>query len=485
MKTTREIALEKKVEELEAKNKSLQNQLEAVIKILLGKKSEKRTDSSSLIDQLNLFGDPVVVLEEEEIEKTTTTRKKRKGTPVRKPLPENLRREVVEIYPANIPEGSKLIGSEVTEVLEIIAAEIYVKKYIRYKYALPEDDGVVIGNMPMLPIHKSNAGASILGYLLISKYLDHLPWYRLIKIFERQGVELSDSTINNWFKAVSDLLKPLYNIMVAMVMASHYLQVDESTIPVQDPNIKGKTHTGYFWVYHSPPDKTVIFDYQKGRASKFPKEKLKDKNAYIQTDAYDAYNFIESQEGLTHVACMAHARRKFYDAQKNDKKRAAYMLDLIGKLYVIEKRAREENMKPEQRYELRQKEAKPILQEIKTWLDENINQVTPDSKIGKAIRYMLGIWTKMERYISDGIVEIDNNLAENKIRLLALGRKNFLFSGNHNAAQNAAMMYSFLGTCKANNINPNQWLPYAIEKIPYCKSEEDYRALLPQNFKGV
>ena len=483
MKTAREKALEERIEELESRNLSLQNQLEAVLKMLAGKKSEKRTDL--LVDQLNLFGEPVVTDCEEETEQVTITRKKRKGTPKRKPLPENLRREVVEIYPENIPEGSRCIGSEVTEVLEIIAAEIYVKRYVRYKYALQGDEGVIIPEMPKLPIHKSNAGASILAYLLISKYLDHLPWYRLIKIFERQGVELSDSTINNWFKAVSNLLKPLYDIMVAMIMASRYLQVDESTIPVIDPEKKGKTHTGYFWVYHSPPDKTVIFDYQKGRAAKFPKEKLKDKNAYIQTDAYDAYNFIESQQGLTHIGCMAHARRKFYDAQKNDKNRSDQMLNLISQLYGIEKKAREENMKPDQRYELRQKEALPILKEIKIWLDDNINQVTPDSKIGKAIRYMLGIWTKVERYTSDGIVEIDNNLAENKIRLLALGRKNYLFSGNHRAAQNAAMMYSFLGTCKANNINPNKWMPHAIAKLPYCKTKQDYTELLPQNFSGV
>jgi len=181
MKTAREITLEKENQELKSKVDSLQNQLDAVLKMLAGKKSEKRTDL--LIDQLNLFGDSVVSSQEEEIEQLTITRKKRKGTPVRKSLPENLRREIVEIYPENIPEGSRCIGSEVTEVLEIIAAEIYVKRYVRYKYALQGDEGVIIPEMPKLPIHKSNAGASILAYLLISKYLDHLPWYRLIKYF--------------------------------------------------------------------------------------------------------------------------------------------------------------------------------------------------------------------------------------------------------------------------------------------------------------
>ena len=485
MSTAREIALEKENIELKSKVNSLQNQLEAILKIMLGKKSEKRTDPFA--NQPSLFGDDIPLNKPEEAEKeqVSYSRKKRKGNPVRKPLPESLRREIVEIFPAKIPDGAIRIGEVATEVLEIIAAEIYVKRYVRYKYALPKEEGVIIGEMPLLPIHKSNASASILAYLIIAKFLDHLPWYRQIQQFKRQGIELSDSTINNWFKGASELLKPLYEIMVEIILSSNYLQIDESTIPVRDPAKKGDTHTGYFWVYHSPPDNVVIFDYQRGRASKFPKAFLKDFQGHLQTDGYGAYNFIERDQELIHYACMAHARRKFFEAIKNDKKRSEEMLDLIGELYVIEKQARESMMNISQRYDLRQEKAKPIMLEIKKWLDENVYKVVPDSKIGKAIQYMLGQWTKLDRYTENGLVEIDNNLTENKIRLLALGRKNYLFSGNHNAAQNAAMMYSFLGTCKANNINPAQWLPNAIAKLPYCKTQEDYIALLPQNFKGV
>ena len=485
MPTAREIALESEVVELKSKVISLQNQLDAVLKIMLGKKNEKRTDP--FIDQPSLFGDTIPLNQQEETEEELISynRKKRKGNPVRKPLPGNLRREIVEIFPVNIPDGATYIGQEATEVLEIIAAEVYVKRYVRYKYALPKEEGVIIGEMPKLPIHKSNAGASILSYLLIGKYLDHLPWHRQIQQLKRQGVELSDSTINNWFKGVSGLLKPLYKIMVGIILNSNYLQVDESTIPVRDPSKKRNTHTGYFWVYHSPPDDVVVFDYRPGRAAKFPKEFLKDFQGHLQTDGYDAYSFIEREEGLVHHGCMAHARRKFFDAMNNDKKRSKQMLDLIGELYAIEKQARESTMSIDQRYHLRQEKAKPFMQEIKAWLDENVYQVTPDSNIGKAIQYMLGQWVKLERYTENGLVEIDNNLAENKIRLLALGRKNYLFSGNHQAAQNAAMMYSFLGTCKACDINPAQWLPHAIAKLPYCKTQDDYIALLPQNFKGV
>lgn len=481
MPTAREIALDKENQELRKKVHGLQNQLDAVLKMLAGKKSEKRPVSADA--HPSLF-DGLETIESEELqeEEVSYTRQKRKGNPVRKPLPENLRREVVEIFPKNIPEGSKRIGQEETEVLEIVAAEIFVKRYVRYKYALPKEEGVIIGQMPKLPIHKSNASASLLAFLLIGKYLDHLPWYRQLQQFKRNGLSLSDSTVNNWFKGVSELLRPLYRLMVEIALASKYLQVDESTIPVQDPEKKGSTHTGYFWVYHSPPDKIVVFDYQKGRAAKFPKDFLKDFQGHLQTDGYEAYGFIGRQQELVHYGCMAHARRKFFESVKNDQKRSEKMLDLIGELYLIEKQARESGMKHDERYNLRQEKSKPVLREIKAWLDENINVVTPDSKIGKAIGYMLGQWKKLKRYVDNGMIEIDNNLVENKIRLLALGRKNYLFSGNHNAAQNAAMMYSFLGTCKANNINPSKWLPYAISELPYCKTREDYLKLLPNNF---
>lgn len=481
MPTALEISLQEELRISKKQIQGLQNQLDAVLKMLAGKKSEKRTNSD--YDHPSLFDDVALIQPEEvQVQEVSYTRQKRKGKPVRKALPDNLRREIIEIFPKDIPEGAKQIGQAETEVLEIIAAEIFVKKYVRYKYALPKEEGVIIGEMPKLPIHKSNAGASILAHLFIGKYLDHLPWHRQLQQFKRQGVKLSDSTVNNWFKGGSELLRYLYEIMVEMVLKSGYLQVDESTIPVQDPLKRGSTHTGYFWVYHSPPDNVVIFDYQKGRAAKYPKEFLKDFQGHLQTDGYNAYDFIGRKAELVHHGCMAHSRRKFFDALKNDKKRSEKMLDFIGELYLVEKQARETNMSSQERYDLRQEKSKPILQEMKEWLDENINLVTPDSKIGKAIQYMVGQWAKLSCYANNGLVEIDNNLVENKIRLLALGRKNFMFSGNHTAAQNAAMMYSFMGTCKANDINPAKWLPYAIEKLPYCKTQEDYSKLLPQNF---
>lgn len=417
--------------------------------------------------------------------KATAKPSKRKEKPTRKALPENLRREIIEIEPTEIPDGAVRFDQEITEVLEVRLAEVYVKRYVRAKYALANEEGVIIADLPKLPIYKGNAGASMLAFLLISKYQDHLPWYRIRSIFKRQGFELSDSTVNNWFMAVSNLLTPLYNLMVDRVKLAEYLQVDESTIPVIDPDKKGKTHTGYFWVYHSPPDKIVTFDYQKGRSAKFPKAFLQDFKGHVQTDAYAGYNFVAERNDINHIGCMAHARRKFIEAEKNDRLRSETMVKMLAELYAVEKKAREKGMTNDERHVLREQESIPALEQIKLWLDQNIYQCTPDSKIGKAIKYMLGHWNKLSGYVNDGKLEIDNNLAENKIRLLALGRKNFLFAGNHNAAQNAAMIYSFLGTCKANNVNPNQWLEYAIARLPYSKSTEDHIELLPQNYSGA
>lgn len=492
MKTTREIALEKENAALRKELKvlkmqldSLQNQFNAVLIMFQGKKSEKRTID---LNQLGLFPQETVeqTLENKKDDpapQEAFTQVKKKGKPVRSKLPEELRREIIEIYPDYIPQGSKLIGKEITETLEIIPAEVYVKQYVRFKYALPQQEGVVIGTMPLLPIYKSNAGSSILAHIFICKFIDHLPYYRQIAQFKRLGISLSDSTINGWFKGTCNLMEPLYELMIQKVIRSGYLMVDESTIPVQNSNKKGATHTGYHWVYYAPDDKVVIFDYQAGRGAQYPKEFLKNFTGHIQTDGYGVYDYFDRTPRITVLACMAHARRKFWEAQGNDHKRANEALNLIGTLYGVEKQARDKNMSYEQRCELRKTFAKPAMDELKIWLDLNKDNVLPKSNIGKAIKYTLNLWHRFERYLMDGKFEIDNNLIENSIRPMALGRKNYLFAGNDGAAQNAAMMYSFLGTCKKNDVNPNQWLPYAIENLPYCKTQEEYEKLLPENSK--
>jgi hypothetical protein len=241
---------------------------------------------------------------------------------------------------------------------------------------------------------------------------------------------------------------------------------DETPIPVQTEDKPGATHKGYLWVYYSSLEKLVCFDYRKSRGRDGPKEFLEIFLGALQTDGYDAYLMFENKKGVTLLACMAHARRKFDESLGNDHERADHMLKQMQLLYSIERKAREGNLSHEERYVLRQKESLPVLKEMQEWLKENIQQTLPKSAIGKAIAYTLTLWPRLIRYIDDGRFEIDNNLIENAIRPVAIGRKNYLFAGSHEGAERAAMMYSLLGTCKQNNIEPFAWLKEVLARIP-------------------
>jgi transposase len=225
-----------------------------------------------------------------------------------------------------------------------------------------------------------------------------------------------------------------------------------------------------------------LFDYRKSRGREGPEELLKDYRGSLQADGYSAYESFEKKPGITLLACMAHARRKFDEALKNDKDRAAHVLELIQQLYMIERQAREEQLEYEQRKALRQEKSALVLQELHAWLKENITQTLPKSAIGIAIAYTLHLWPRLIRYLDDGKYEIDNNWIENSIRPVALGRKNYLFAGSHEGAQRAAIMYSFLGTCKINNIEPFEWLSSVLKRIP-DHSIQRLEELLPGNLK--
>lgn len=428
--------------------------------------------------------------QEEEFQQISYERKKLEKEKMqsrgRLPILAHLRREEITIEPEDVPEGSKRIGEEITEVMEYKKAEIYVKKYIRPKYALPKEEGVVIGPLPSLPIPKGNAGPSLLSHILIGKYVDHLPLYRQQKQFKRLGVEISDKTICGWVSASCALLTPLYEKLMQNVQQSGYLQADETPIKVLDKDQKRDTHKGYYWVYHSPTTKSVCFQYRKGRGREGPKEFLKDFQGAIQADGWQVYDKFEKRKGIILLGCLAHVRRKFEEAQENDKSRAEHVLAEIQKLYAIERKARSKELDYDEREELRNKESKPILQDLKAWLLDNApesnNKILPKSKIGKAISYALGMWHRIERYLEDGMYEIDNNWVENSIRPVALGRKNYLFAGSHDAAQRAAMIYSLLATCKKNDVEPSAWLTNVLTKIqdqPINKIED----LLPETWQ--
>lgn len=477
---------QKEYEQLKSDNLYLRYQLEDLRRMIYGSKSERYVAEDS---QLSLFDDLKNNSEQEpkqeEISYKRTKPNKDNKRPVRLQIASHLPRIKEIVEPEGITDDMRKIGEEITEILEYEAGKFYVRQIIRYKYVSKNpDEGVKIAELPSLPIPKGNAGAGLLSWLMVSKFVDHLPWYRQLEIAKRSGVIISDSTVNGWFQAVSKLLLPLYQSLREQVKTQNYLMVDETPIPVQDSNKPGATHTGYHWVYYSPLEKLVCFDYRRGRERAGPQLFLNNFKGALQTDGYAAYNSFETQQDITLLACMAHARRYFEKSLDNDSVRAQYMMTQFQRLYEIERTARENEYTHEQRYELRQKESVEVLKEMKTWLDVNLQQVLPKSAIGKAIQYSLSLWPRLIRYVDDGRFEIDNNLVENSIRPVALGRKNYLFAGSHDAAQSAAMMYSFFATCKRNSVDPYKWLKHALESIPEHKANR-LTELLPNQFTDI
>ena len=446
----------------------LKFRLSELNRLIFGAKSERFVTVDS--HQINLFEVPAEEKSEKQTEKITYTRNKKedKKQPLRMELPAHLPRKVEVIEPENLPENAKKIGEAITEVLEYEPANIFVRHIVRPKYIISSSDEkteIVIAPLPSLPIAKGNAGASLIAHIIINKFVDHLPFYRQIQIFKRQNVNLAESTINGWFNAGCKHLELLYEALKQKILSTDYLMADETPISVLTKDKPGSTHKGYHWVYYDPVNKLALFDYCKTRGREGPDEILKTFAGYLQTDGYVAYTKLENHQNIILLACLAHARRKFEHAINNDYDRATHALKLIQSLYAIEQKARGNELDYDQIKELRQKKSVPVLQELEQWLIQENIKILPQSAIGKAFSYTLNLWDRLKRYTEDGRFQIDNNLIENSIRPVALGRKNYLFAGSHDAAQQAAMMYSFLSCCKINNIEPFNWLKNTLTII--------------------
>jgi len=478
----------------------LRQQVEVLQRRIWGKSSERFIQPDPLQRRLDFDGLEVIPEEKQTAvtakEEITQFRKvrvkaKTKKHPVRKPLPENLPREEHHIFPENIdPENWVELQPEITEVLEKDPPRYYVRRIIRHKYALKnqiseEQPSVVTAQMPALPIAKSYAGASVLADITIDKYVNHLPFYRQIQMFKQLGISIPPSTINDWIQEVADLMRPSYYKLKELVLASDYIQSDESTLPVIN-NEKHKTVKGYIWMLRAVIPKLVLFHYDNGsRAQKVALQLFKDYQGAIQTDGYAVYDIYENKKGVLPLGCWAHARRKFEEALKEDEARASYALEQIGLLYDVERQADHENLSYEQRADLRARLAYPIMIVFEKWLVQEYPKVLPKGRIGKAIKYTYNIFNKLSRYHLDGRYKIDNNLAENAIRPIALGRKNWLFCGNHDAAENAAIIYSMLGCCKNYDVNFRDWLIFFLENVHKYDNDysKDLAELLPHSFK--
>lgn len=448
----------------------MQDELKELKRLIFGSKRERFVPGQAP-EQGTLFDLPEKGVTPVPQEKITYTRAKTqpKQQPLRTELPAHLPRRESIIEPSDKPEGARKIGETVTEILQYEPAEMYVERIVRPKFIKATDDErteVAIADLPSLPIPKGNAGAGLLAHLLISKYVDHLPFYRQRKMFKRQGVEIAESTMNGWFSQTCWLLEPLYESLKAKLLEQSYLMADETPAPVQTKDKPGATHKGYYWVYYSPLGKLALFDYRKGRGRDGPDTMLQNFSGYLQTDGYTAYENLSNRDNITLLACMAHGRRYFEKARGNDPERAEQALQYYQRLYAIERRARDEALDSEAIRMLRQREAVPVLQQMEAWMKDALPQLPPQHAIAQAINYNLKLWPRLERYVEDGRLYIDNNLVENSIRPVALGRKNYLFAGSHKAAQNAAMIYSLLATCKMNEVEPFQWLRETLSVLP-------------------
>lgn len=462
----------------------LKAQIEQYKRMLFGQKRERfEADASQLALPFEASDEQREQQKEALTERIEYVRKKQSSAHKgRAALPEHLPVEEIEIHPEGDLSGMVCIGREVTEELECVPARFFIRRYIRFKYAPKDKEGVIIGELPERIIDKGIPGPGLLATILVDKYMDHLPLYRQRQRFLRENIPIAASTLEGWAKQSLEKLGILYDHLLEDTKTKGYLQADETPIKVLDSNKKGACHQGYYWVYHNPIDKTVLFDYQPTRGGSGPERILKGFKGYLQTDGYGVYDKIGKQSGVTHLACWAHARREFEKARDNDRQRAEIALALIQKLYKIEAEAREGKLSPDERKELRLRQSLPLLNMLGKWITEEVKSTLPKSQIAKAMKYSIERWDALSAYLYDGILEIDNNLVENAIRPVALGRKNYLFAGSHDAAQRAAMIYSFFAICKKNNVNPYQWLKYTLENIMGINHKK-IKDLYPQNFK--
>ena len=479
-------------EQLESKVLTLQEQLNLALARRYAASSEKLAP-----DQIRLFDEAEVDVEvaidtDDEILIPAHKRNKRG----RKPLPDTLPRvDVVHELPESARrcdhDGQWLveIGDVLCEQLDIIPAKIQVIRHIRKKYACSCGQCIKTAPLPAQPIPKSLASPGLLAHVTVSKYQDALPLYRQETILQRIGVDIPRATLANWMIQAGALVQPVINLLQDRLRAYDIIQMDETTVQVLKEDGKAAQSTSCLWLQRGgpPEQRVVLYDYDPSRSQAVPKRLLEGFQGYLQTDGYDGYNAAVTMHGLTHVGCMAHARRKFSDAVKAQGKKkktgkAHRGLALIQKLYRVEKQARK--LKPEARHDHRQRHARPILDELRTWLDEALPQVPPTSATGKALNYLHNEWDKLIRYLDDGRLEIDNNLAENAIRPFVLGRKNWLFSDSVKGVQASANLYSLIETAKANGLEPYAYLRHLFTELPKATTVEAIEALLPGTIKN-
>ena len=492
-------------QQLQSEVADLKQRLAWFERMLFDRKSERYVPDEEVPGQLKLGFEGEQSEEVEASVKQIIAEHERKVAPKqenthkgRQPIPAHFPRveEVIE------PEDEDLhllkrIGEDVTEVLEYDPGKVWVRRIVRPRYVRAESDlladqsPIVQAAAKDLPFGRSKAGVSLIMHILIAKFVEHLPLHRLIARFARLRLKVPPATIGHWVKVGAQPLMILYEAYQKIVFDSFYLQMDETRLRVLEDgkslprtrSVGGKTHLGFLWATFDPIHRLPFFFYQKGRGHQGPKVFLERFAGILQCDGFSVYETLNKK--MDHIAlmnCMAHIRRKFTEAKDNDPQRAHTALTMIKALYLIEEKARDQQLSAEQRLELRLAESKSIFDTLGRWLNIEYDKVTPASAIGKAIQYALNRWENMVPFLAEGHIEIDNNLVENIIRPAAIGRKNYLFAGSHESAQRTAMFYTFFAACKHHDIDPEIWLTDVLNRIHDYKVSQ-LQELMPQNWK--
>ena len=490
-------------EELQGRFNALRHELDQLKRLVFGAKSERFVPAitTTAPEQMALWQEGGTEQPAEPAKERISYERrkaKRKPHPGRTPLPEHLPVRRLRIEPAEDPDGLIEIGQDVTRKVDYTPGKLEVIEYIRPRYVRPtvkmdqhkeareeevreeEASAVVQAAAPDQVLPKAIAGAGLLTQLAIAKFIDHLPLYRQRAMFRRDfDWDIPSSTLGDWFCATCALLEPLYAALQRQVLDTDYLQGDESRITVLErgekptknkshryPPKSRKVHLGYMWVFRNPVTGGVLFAYRPGRGANILHETLDSFGGILQSDGYSAYtSFMKAHPGVVLVSCLAHIRRKFFDARSNHPELAELALRAIQYLYRIEDICRRYGLGPERRRQLRQRYARPAYTALLEWVNEQRRTSLSKGGIGKALNYAHNHLPRLGAYLDDGRIEIDNNLIENKIRPLALGRKNYLFAGSRQGAQRAAMMYSFFGSCREAGVNEREWLHDVLLRI--------------------
>jgi transposase len=460
-----------------------------------GRKSEQSSD-----EQIRLFNEAESTAEDAGDEEDASilveahTRKKRG----RKPLPDWIPR--VEIL-HDLPDEQKVcgedgtalerIGEEVCEQLEFIPAKLRVLRHVRPKYACPRcRTGIHTAPLPPQPIPKGLASPTLLAHIAVSKYADGLPLYRQETMFRRLGIDLPRASLANWMVKTGELVQPLLNLLRDELLASGFVQCDETRYQVLKEPGKAATSQSYLWVQHAPDPGIVLYDYDASRSAEVPKRLFAGFEGVLQTDGYEGYGAIGREPGITHVGCWAHARRKFDEALKAQRSstkkkhslkesKALQGLAFIQKLYKIERQIQEKP--PDERRWLRQERSRPVMEKLRAWLTDAIPRVPPQSLTGKALAYLDSQWPKLVRVLDDGRIPLDTNGVENAIRPFVIGRKNWLFADTVRGAEASANLYSVIETAKRSGLEPFAYLRLVLEALPGAKTLADVEALLPRH----